>query len=514
MRITRRSISLALALILALGSFPALGTEAQQPGADIVMGYLANDGAVLNPFVCNERDLISVNQLVFESVVELDSQQRPVPLLADNWSVSGKTWTFKLRSEISFHNGIELVAEDVVESYHRFLQAGKENPYYGRLSLIDSMTAVDAFTLQVQARYEGYLTLYAMTFPVVQRGTVADALPRGTGPYWYIRYDEGNSFRLERNPLWWKQQPEIESIEGVRYYNTGDMLEALNAGEINCLSTRSPSAAFSRKLAKLIASDYSTTTYEMLIPNLDEASAMSDVRVRKAVMYAIDRATLVSNAYLDMAQQSEVPIIPGTWLYESQSAVYYHSPERALTLLNEAGWTDLTGTAKLSRLKNGLLVDLNVEIVTYVEANSYVRKNAAEQIAANLRAVGIQATVTALSMNDAASRVKRGNFDLALVAVNLSEVPNLFPLFSQNGAINYSGSHTAEMDQLLSRTATAASEDELKQAYGDLELHIVDRLPIMGLVFRTGTVLSTRTLAGLSGMREYDALNGLEFVKK
>ncbi|OPZ67176.1 MAG: Heme-binding protein A precursor [Firmicutes bacterium ADurb.Bin467] len=300
----------------------------------------------------------------------------------------------------------------------------------------------------------------------------------------------------------------------MRYYNTGDMLEALNAGEINCLSTRSPSAAFSRKLAKLIASDYSTTTYEMLIPNLDEASAMSDVRVRKAVMYAIDRATLVSNAYLDMAQQSEVPIIPGTWLYESQSAVYYHSPERALTLLNEAGWTDLTGTAKLSRLKNGLLVDLNVEIVTYVEANSYVRKNAAEQIAANLRAVGIQATVTALSMNDAASRVKRGNFDLALVAVNLSEVPNLFPLFSQNGAINYSGSHTAEMDQLLSRTATAASEDELKQAYGDLELHIVDRLPIMGLVFRTGTVLSTRTLAGLSGMREYDALNGLEFVKK
>ena len=513
MTITRRSISLALAILLTLLTAPALG-EAQQPPTDIVMGYLAGDDAVLNPFLCNERDLLSINQLVFESVVELDSQQRPVPLLADNWTVNGKTWTFKLRSEIQFHNGIEFVAEDVVESYRRFLQAGSKNPYYGRLSLIDSMTAVDAFTLQVKARYEGHLTLYAMTFPVVQRGTATDALPRGTGPYWYIRYNQGNSLRLERNPLWWKKQPEIESIVGVRYYNTGDMLEALNAGAINCLSTRSPSAAFSRKLAKLIASDYSTTTYEMLIPNLKDSSPMSDVRVRKAVMYAIDRATLVSNAYLDMAQQSEVPIIPGTWLYESQSAVYYHSPERALTLLNEAGWTDLSGTAKLGRLRNGLVTDLKIDIVTYVEANSSVRKNAADQIAANLRAVGIQATATELSRSDFSSRVKHGDFDLALVAVNLSEVPNLFPLFSANGAVNYSGSHTAEMDQLLQRTTTAVGEDGLKQAYSDIQLHIVDRLPIMGLAFRTGTVLSTRTLAGLSGMREYDALNGLEFVKK
>ena len=86
MSITRKFISLALALLVL-----ALPARAQQmpQGDDLVMGYLAADGAVLNPFLCNERDLVSVNQLVFESVVERDSQQKPAPQLADNWTVDG-----------------------------------------------------------------------------------------------------------------------------------------------------------------------------------------------------------------------------------------------------------------------------------------------------------------------------------------------------------------------------------------------------------------------------------------
>lgn len=524
MNIIQKFTSLLMVLLLVLsplaGAETAFNedirrlTESQAAqDADLIWGYLAEDGAILNPFLCTERDLLSVNQLVFESVVELNDQQKPVPLLADSWTVEGKTWTFKLRNGIHFHNGMEFVAEDVVSSYERIKQAGSTHPYYGRLSLIESMTAVDGFTLQVQARYTGMFLLYAMTFPVVERTTSDDALARGTGPYWYINYTQDSSIRLERNPLWWKQQPEIEAITCIRYYNTGEALEALQTGVINCFSTRSYTAAFSRKLSGLIATDYSTNTYEMLIPNLSSGSSMSDVRIRKAVMYAIDRATLVSNTYLDMVQQSEVPVVPGTWLYESQSAIYYYSPERALMMLNEAGWSDLTGNTVLNQLQDGVLTDLEINIVTYIDSNSSVRKNVVEHIAKNLEAVGIKVTVEALTGSEAYNRVKRGNYDLALVGVNLSEVPNLIPLFSENGAVNFAKSHTSEMDELLTRTMNTATEEALLQAYSDLQLHIVDRLPILGIGFRTGTVLSTRSMAGLASLREYNVLNGLEFVQ-
>ena len=86
------------------------------------------------------------------------------------------------------------------------------------------------------------------------------------------------------------------------------------------------------------------------------------------------------------------------------------------------------------------------------------------------------------------------------------------PLLTEGGEINFSGAHTQEMDALLERTLTAATEDEMLQAYSELQLYLVDRLPILGLAFRTGCLLSTRQLAGLSGSREYDVYNGLEFV--
>ena len=487
--------------------------EADMSHGDVTVGYVAQTGAAVNPLACAERDLVSLNQLVFESVVELDEDLRPAPLLADSWTADGRTWTFKLRSGILFHTGEELVAEDVVATFELFKQAPSENPYASRLRLIESIEAQDPFTLTVKARYSGMITLYGMTFPVMQRNTLENPLPRGTGPYWYIGYVEDSAIRLERNPLWWKVQPAVSSVVGLRFEDTAAALEALRTGVIDTFGTRSASAAINRKLSDLAFMDYTTCTYEALVPNLNSASVMADVRIRRAVMYAIDRTTLVENAYLGMGQQSEVPVIPGSWLYESQSAVYNYSPERALQLLREAGWSNLTDDVMLSRLTDGnMLRDLRVHIYTYDESQSHVRSNAAQIIAQNLRAVGITATVTVGSRQGTVNAIRNGECDLALVSMNLSEVPNLTPLLSDGGSLNLSGFASEALTRLLNATISAASEDEFTKAFSELQLYVADELPLMGLLFRTGTLLSSRPMGGLTGIRESDMLRGLEFV--
>ena len=70
------------------------------------------------------------------------------------------------------------------------------------------------------------------------------------------------------------------------------------------------------------------------------------------------------------------------------------------------------------------------------------------------------------------------------------------------------------MDALLTATLTAATEQEMKSAFSDLQMQIAQELPVMGLCFRTGMVLSTRPVAGLSGIRETDAYNGMEFLEQ
>ena len=482
--------------------------------ADLQVGYVALPGASMNPFYCTDRDLVSLNQLVYESVIELDANFEPKPLLADNWKTEGKTWTFQLRSGVVFHNGAPLTATDVVISYQNFLNAGKQNPYYGRLSLIEGMTALDDTTLEVKAKYSGYMTLYAMTFPVVQYGTVNDDLPRGTGPFWYTDYITDVGVRFEMNPLWWKKDAQLSSVVAICYGDSGDAIEALQTNQIDVLCSQSSKAALSKKLSDLTHMDYLTNIYEMLVPNLKSNSVMSDLRMRQAVMYAIDHAAIASNAYLGMAIQCEVPVNPSSWLYESQSAIFYYSPERALQLILDCGWKDLTGDGMLNKLNGVVLEDLTIRIVTYNEDTSAVRENAANLIAGYLAKVGVKTKIRVLDKEDVLEEIEDGNYDLALVGVNLSDVPNLTELLYSKGKLNLNNYRNIDMDNLITATGTTTTPEGLKSVFSEIQLSVVENLPVMGLVFRTGTVLSSRSLAGLSGISAGNTLNGIEFMLK
>lgn len=481
--------------------------------ADVVIGYIAPPGASLNPTSCIETSLVSLNQLIYESVVDLDASLKPTPMLADSWEHEGKTWTFKLRPGVMFHNGAEMTALDVVRSWETFMSSYVNNPYFTRMQAISSMEATDIYTLQVVGQTAGMATLYAMNFPVMQYNTLADQVPRGSGPYWFIGRDEQDNIRLEANPLWWKKQPGIHSIVFKRYDDAGDAIEAVHTNQVDMLSTTSPKAAFSRKLADLTSMDYTTLTYEMLIPNLSDASIMSDIRMRMAVMYAIDRSVIASNAYLDMAVQCEVPIQPSCWLYESQSAIYYYSPERALQLLNEMGWYDLTGNGKLNKVEGRLLREPLVNIITYNESTNSIRENAAKLIASYLESVGVNAKVTVMSQNRLMENIRARSYDLALVGVNLSEVPNMSAIFGRGAKLNLNGFGNDNMELYLQQATAAGDEAVLKSAFSDMQIYVVERLPVMGLLFRTGTVLANRSLGGMTALRCYDAFNGFEFLQ-
>ena len=491
---------------------PAYVQPSINMNADLQVGYVASPSVEINPFLCTERDLVSLNQLVFESVVELDDNMKPTPLLADSWTNEGKKWTFKLREGIVFHNGAPLTAYEVQASYERFLSAGELNTYTSRVQMIDSMEVVDELTLVVNSKTSGYATLYAMTFPVVQMNTMNDQMARGTGPYWYTEYIAGVGVRLEANPLWWKKDPGIHSIAAVNYYDSGDALQALRTNQINTLCTQSTKAAVHRKLSDLTSMDYMTNIYEMLVPNLTSESPLGDVRMRQAVMYAIDRASIVSNAFLGMGVQCEVPVNPSSWLYESQSAIYYYSPERALQLVRDCGWEDLTGDGFMNKVNGVRLEDLTLHLITYNEGTNNMRENAAYMIADYLEKVGIKVDVEVRGRDRCIVMIKEGNFDLALVGVQLSEVPDLSSLLKARGKLNLNSFRNESMEQLFEQVGSAMTEEEFKSIYSQMQMLTVERLPVLGLLFRTGCVLSTRSLAGLSGLRVGNMLNGLEFM--
>ena len=98
--------------------------------------------------------------------------------------------------------------------------------------------------------------------------------------------------------------------------------------------------------------------------------------------------------------------------------------------------------------------------------------------------------------------------------MNLSEVPVLVSLLSAKGNLNLNNYNNEEMENLINMTATAADEASLKAVYNQIQMTLVERLPIMGLLFRTGTVLSTRSLGGLTGIRSLNTFRGMEYLSE
>ncbi|NLG25192.1 MAG: peptide ABC transporter substrate-binding protein [Clostridiales bacterium] len=492
---------------------PATATpQPDQDAGGLKLGVVAAQGATADPILANERDLVSLNKLAFESLVELGDDMRPSPLLADRWSNEGGNWVFTLRSGVVFHDGQPLTAQDVLDSYNAIMAAGGQGAYFDRVQDIREMTVVDDRTLVVACKRTGYLALYAMTFPVIQGQSIGTGAPMGTGPFWYISRDLDAGLRLERNPIWWKRQASVRSVAVTRFDDARGALEAFETGEIDTMTSRDGVASLSSRLADRSTIEYSTMSYECVVPNLGNL-LLADLSVRRALMYAIDRNALASTIYLDMVQESEVPVLPGSWLYETQSAKYNHSPERALQVLQEAGWADSNGDGVLDRMRDNLVQDLAFSLITYDEPTTTARHEAIKRIAEQLGRVGFKVTVATMSKANLRDALRKGSFDLALVGYNLSELPDLGFLLGSGGAGNYAGYRSDQMDGYIAAARAARTAEDLQDALSAQQLLVVEDLPIFGLFFRSGLVIGKQPMSGLVGVRESQMLRGLEFVQ-
>ena len=483
-------------------------------GKPLAIGYVGERSATLQPLRTNSRDITGIDRLVFESLIDLDDQRRPVAQLCDRWEYQPdeNSWYFTLRAGIVFQDGSPLTAWDVVASYDDIIGHAEESAYYDRVKYITSVEALSDLMVKVVCERYGYMTLYAMTFPIVQRFSVDALYPRGTGPYSFTSYNSWGLIHLDANPDWWKQQPAYSSIDCKRYMEISDALTAFATDEIQMIATRSTTAALSRQLSDRTTMDYTTLTWECLVPDT-AGSILSDVRVRRALMYAIDRSSLAGTVYQGLVQESEVPVVPGSWLYETQSAVYNYSPERALQLLYDAGWHDTNKDGILDRVKNGLWEDLAFDLITFNDTATNNRTKAAELIASQLGLIGVRVNVVTTT-RDGVLRAfnNEADFGMALVGYNLSTIPDLNYLLDSRGSGNCSRYSGEKLDNLLTTARLSQSATELRLVMGDIQMEVVSELPVMGLFFRSGTLISRVNIGGLDGIREDHPYRGLENV--
>jgi peptide/nickel transport system substrate-binding protein len=191
---------------LLLGASLALPTVRIARAASSVLRIgISTSLATLDPMMTTTGDEYIYDNIVFNGLTRMDETLAVKPDLAESWSHSPdvKTWTFKLRSGVKFHNGDTLMADDVVASFRRMLDPASTAPSKGQYSMVTAVTAPDASTVvfELSIPYGGFAdVLTDRQVKIVPRDAVGQLTktPIGTGAFKFVSYTPGDRIVLAK----------------------------------------------------------------------------------------------------------------------------------------------------------------------------------------------------------------------------------------------------------------------------------------------------------------------------
>lgn len=482
-------------------------------GGDVRM-YIPTNADITDPIKVNTEEMLSFFSMIYESLVSINSDGKIAAELAENWTSDdgGKTWNIKLREWVTWHgHDRSLTARDVVLTYERLESLGEDTYYSYCVNTIESMEAIDERNIKVTMKSGGYASLYALTFPVMQDGE-ATARPVGTGPYKYDGYRDGGIL-LTANDAWWKQRPYIDSFLFIERDSNDVALASYSAGQLDMVLTSATTAGKYRQEGITTVQDVMTQSLELMLIN-SNSGALSDERVRQAIAYGLDRSKIISNVYMNRAQSCDVPVAPDAWIYDSRSKLYDYNVSRALALLEEAGWTDVDDDGRLE--KGGMaLTELSLMLLVNDSTDS-TRKNAAAAIAEQLEDIGIGVEVVTAAYSagqtggEYRDMLKNGEYDIALIGINIGRDYNLKEIMARDGSANYGNYYDSELDTLARAMMSAGDEAGYRDAASAFQLKFAEKLPFIPLYFRLNSIVYSSDIKGMTDVREPDIMKNVD----
>ena len=343
---------------------------------------------------------------IFEGLTRLDGGGGVHPLLAKSWDISadGATYTFSLEEGVTFHNGSSFDSADVKAQFARNAAEDSSNKAKKLFSSIKSITTPDAHTVKITLSSANALLPFFLaqaTAVILDQEAFADANtnPIGTGPYKFVKWTKGDSVSMEKYGQH-RNAADVQ-IEKVKFRFINDaaaQVAALKAGDLDYM----PSLSAPEMFAEFQQDDRftalsGTTEGETILAMNNKHEALADVRVRRALMHAINREDLIIGAVAGYGTPIGSHFAPHHPAYIDLTSESSYDPDLARSLLKEAG-------------QEGLTLSL------YLPPPSYARRGG-EVIAAMLAEVGVTINIENVEWAQWLDKAyKKKEYDLTIVS--------------------------------------------------------------------------------------------------
>ncbi len=389
----------ALAALLLLASFSAsaatqvtIGMQLEPP----ILDPTASPAAAISEILYSN---------VFEGLVQFAADGSVVPRLAASWESAedGLSMVFHLRRGVRFHDGSPFDAATAKFSLERAIAPESVNPQRTRLAKVRAIEVVDPTTLRIllKQRSGGLLQSLAWgAFVMVSPQSAANnpVRPIGTGPFRFSGWRRGDSLTLARNADYWGAPAQLDSVTFKFIAEPTAAYAALMAGDVDAFSNYPAPESFAQFAVDPRFSVFTgTTEMETVLAFNQREAPFNDVKVRRAISYALDRHAIIDGAMFGYGTPIGSHFPPHNAAYVDLTGVYPYDVVKAKALLAQAGYPQgFSATLKLP-------------------PPSYARRGG-EIVAAQLAQIGIRVRIENLEWAQWLDQVfTRHDFGLSIV---------------------------------------------------------------------------------------------------
>jgi len=491
--------SLALLSLLSAAGC-ARRSAGNAPSNDLLIVGYDREPDTLNRF--STHILEDIQTCVVEGLTTTDEQMKVVPLLAaavptlENGGVKlrsdgGMDVVWTLRPGVKWHDGTPLTSADIkftVDAINGPNYNPESTDGFDRIASVDTPDALTAVVhyREIYAPYDiqfirGLLPKHVLEGRDIDRAQDYNRSPLGTGPYRVAEWKAGEYILLERVPAYWRgaEYPRIRRLMFRFVANTNTRINQLKSGEVHVVAlvpwdklrelTGMPS---------IVVHKTPGNAYEHVTLNERQVPAFADVRVRRALLHALDRESFTRTILDGLAPVAHGPIQPVSWAYTDAIARYRFDPAEARRLLDEAGWK--LGPNGI-RERDGK--PLAFTLIT--QAGFAVRENIAQAIERQLRDVGVAVRVELHDGTAISSLWFEGRFDAMLHWWQMPADPELTMFFAADRTppagrnINYYKND--ELTRLLYASDRTVDREERKRLLHRAQAIVAEEVPELPL---------------------------------
>ncbi|OON39372.1 ABC transporter substrate-binding protein [Izhakiella australiensis] len=463
--------------------------------ADLTIG-LASSTTSMDPqfYVGGANSAMARN--LFDGLVNQDATQKITPALAVSWqTVNDKTWRFKLRPGVKFHDGSPLTANDVVASIKRVALAAKSSPsaYTPYVADIADAKAIDPMTVEIVTRSPAALLLNNLSriaiMPARLEHTPSSTLNEGkdvigTGPFKFVSWTPDDQVVLARNDQYWGEKAQWDKVVLKLYKNSSARVAALLSGDVDMIEAV-PSAdgktLAGKDTLRMVTVPGNRVLYlhpdqdrdrSPFASGADGTNPLRKLEVRQAMSLAINRQAIVDRILDGQGMPASQLVPQGYFGYSAAVPDAKYDPQQAKQLLAKAGYPkgfSLTFHASNDRYPNDARV--------------------AQALGQMFNRIGINTNVVTMPGSVYFSRAAKRDFSLVMggAADETGEASGvlgpLLETFGPNAGQGNRGRYSnAQFDRLLNQarsTLDNGQREKLLQQATDLAMQQQGVIPVL-----------------------------------